>query len=197
MNPGILIHRRKHIRHLISDRIKRCPHDMFFIHTACQSHDRTTRVTVPIWSAKPGKCRNNITPCRIIYLRGKFLTLCRIPDKFHLITQPLYRCACNEDRTFECIIDLSFSAPADRRYKPVLRKDRCLTGIHQKETARSICILRIARLKAILSKERCLLIACGTRDRDFAAQQIRTCITIDFTVRTHLWQHAFWNIQQF
>jgi len=109
----------------------------------------------------------------------------------------LYRCACNKDRTFECIIDLSFSAPADRRYKPVLRKDRCLTGIHQKETSGSICILRVASMETILSKQRCLLIACGTRDRDFAAQQIRTCITIDFTVRTHLWQHAFWNIQQF
>ena len=170
---------------------------MFFIHSTCQSHNRTSRVAVPIRSAKSGKCRNNITPCRIIYLCGKRFTLCRIPDKFHLVTQPLDCCSCNEYRTFECVIDLSISAPANRRNKPMLRKNWCLSGIHQKETARSICILRIARLKAILSKERCLLIACGTRDRDFAAQQIRTCITIDFTVRTHLWQHAFWNIQQF
>ena len=72
-----------------------------------------------------------------------------------------------------------------------------VSGMHQKETAGSVGILHITRLKAALAKKCRLLISCSPCDGNPATDQVLVRISVNTAAWLHLRQHTLRNIEVF
>ena len=97
----------------------------------------------------------------------------------HLVPQPLDRCSGHENRPLQGVSHLTIQSPGDGGYQTMPGKYGLLAGIHQHETAGSVCIFGFPRSETGLAEQRCLLIACGSRQWNRSAQKGRIRLAID------------------
>ena len=197
VNVGICLHGSQDIICLISERFEGRTDDMVFIYPACQADDRSAGILIPIRSTESGESRYNITAICIFHFLCHVFAIVSGINQTQFITQPLDCRTGNKDRTFQSICNLSVKSPGNRGDKPVVGKDWFLSGVHQKEAAGSVSILRISRFKAGLTEKCRLLISGSTGDRDGSAEDRRICFSVNAARRLRCRKHAAWNLKFF
>ena len=163
-------------------------------------HRHPAGVRIPVRRTDPGKGGHHIDAGRIRHCRGIFLRLGSCFDHTHLVSEPLDPGACDKDTPLQRVSGFLVQPGGNGRDQPVLRTDRPVTGMHEKEAARAKRILDLPLSETALPEECRLLIPGAAGDRQFSVQQEGIAHAVHMTGWKNLRQHCGGNsedIQQF
>ena len=172
---------------------------MWYLFTpTCQADDRSAGILIPIWSTKSGESRYNITAVCIfslsfaIYSQSSAESIRRSSSRSHWIAAPATKI-----EPSVAYVTFPSRPQAIVVTSPLSEKDRLLSGVHQKETAGSVSILRISRFKAGLPEKCRLLISGSTGNRDRSAEDGRICLSVNAAGRLWYRKHTAWDLKFF
>ncbi len=124
-------------------------------------------------AAEARECGHEIDAAAVGHTRGERFDFAGVADDPEPVSQPLHDCARDEHAAFERV--LIVVSVARRRWSASRCRegDRAVARGHQQEAARSVGVLRHARLEARLAEQRGLLIAGNAGDRDLVTVEYR------------------------
>ena len=157
-----------------------------------QSQDRTSCILVPVRSSKSCKSRNYVHSIGIWHRQTVFLWSSSILQKPCFISEPLDSSPCYKYTAFKGISWRTICIHCHSSQKSVTRLYHLISCVHQKKASCAICILNISRFETALAEQSCLLISCGSCNRDPATDQLLISITIDTAAWPYLWKHGKW-----
>ena len=164
---------------------------MLFCGSSCETHDHPPRIGIPVGRSQTCKGRNHINTVRILHRSRIFFRLGRILNHAQLVPKPLNRCSGHEHTALQRITNFTLRTGSNCGQKPVFRLYRGLSRVHQKETACSIGVFRLARFKTALTEQCSLLVARGSGNGNRPADYGFLCMPVDTAGRFHLGKHAF------
>src|SRR5438270_1657086 len=167
---GVGGHRLQHVATLEGDRLQRGARQMRPRGAAREPEDGAARVLIPVRGAEADEGRHEVHAARVGHRARQGVRLGGVRDDPEAVAQPLHGGAGDEDGALERIGRPPTEAPGDRRQQPVRGDHRPLAGVDEREAARAVGVLGLARLEARLPEERGLLIACDAGDR-YAARE--------------------------
>jgi glycerol kinase len=112
---------------------------------------QAARVHVPVWRAESGERRNEVDVVVAGEAGRERLRFGGCPDDAETVAKPLHRCPGDEGASFERVADAGADVPGDRRQETAARRSGAVTGVHEKEAARPVGVLRLAECEAGLS----------------------------------------------
>ena len=195
-DSGVGLHSLQHLPGLVIEGLQCRPDKMVPADTAGQTDNNTAGILIPVGGSQTGKGRYHVDAVGIRHRQAQLLRLGCCFNKAQFISQPLNSRTGDENTSFQRVADrFSVQTGGDGCQKPVLRDYRFVSGIHQKEAAGAIGVLRITGVKTALAEERRLLIAGSSGNRNTVADRAVFCISENAARGFHLRQHLSGNGQ--
>ena len=133
--------------------------------TAGEADHRASGIHVPVRRAQAREGRDEVDPAVIRHAGGDGPALCGGGDEAHLIAQPLYRAAGVEHAALKGIGRTAAEAPGYAGKHAGEAAHAALAGVHQREAAGAVGVLRLARHDAALAEQGRCLVAGAAADR--------------------------------
>ena len=173
--PGVRLHRRHEIDVLQRDRLQRGARDVGLGRAARQAGDEPARLGAPVRRAEPGQRRHDGDAARVGHRARQRLDLARAcammprPSRSHCTSAPAMNALPSSAYAVARAASVS-SVQATVAEQPARRDLRLAADVHQQERAGAEGALGVARLGAVLSEQRRLLVARDAGDRDAVGQ---------------------------
>ena len=145
--------------------------------------------------AESGKRRHQMNAAAVRYLVRQRFDIGRFLDNAETIAEPLHHRAGDEDTALESVLGALSCTPRDGSEKFVLGSNRFGARLHEHKAAGAISILHHAGLRADLTEQRRLLIACDPGNWDWVSKKRGG--SIHFARGTHLGQRRTRNLEKF
>ena len=157
---------------------------------ASNPHNRTASVRIPMRRTEPDKCRHKVNAPVIGNRLSELFNVRRRLDDSQPIAKPRDHGATDKYATFQGIFKLAASLPGNRGKQPILRINRLATCVHQHEATGSIRVLGEPGSETCLPKQRSLLVACCTGNRNARQLRYSLDLAVDFARRANFRKHG-------
>ena len=184
------------IARLVRDALERRAGEMRARRRALDPDQQSARVHVPMRRSQAGERRDEVHVVVSRETRRERLGLGGRRDDAETIAQPLHRRARDERASLERVANALADVPCDRGEKAAARRRWAIRGIHQKEAARPVGVLRLARCEAGLTEERGLLVPGDSGDRNDRAEVPRVGLGDDSTRAHRARHHRAWDVEE-
>ena len=166
---------------------------MFPLGPSGDADDAAAGVHIPMRRTQSGKGRHQVHPAGVLHLLCVVFRILGFGDEAHLIAQPLNDRSAHKDTALQRILHLSIQSDGNGGQQPVPAHARGIAGVHQQKAAGAIGVLCLPFLEAALTKQRRLLVACNSCNRDIFP--LDGGIAVYLAAVAHLRQHTARNIQ--
>ena len=145
---------------------------------ARQSDQTAACIHIPVRCTEASERRNEINAAGILHLARIVFRIPAFREKPHLIAQPLNNRAADKYAALKRILRFVSNTNTDRCQQAVFTFTGCRSGIHQQEAAGAVGVFGVAGIKAGLSEQCCLLIACNAGNRDLTIRQRNIAVNL-------------------